>query len=46
MVVVSESGYAQEMVKPSSCPGAMEAFMFELIEPPEQPVPMVNLTGP
>ena len=31
---------------PSSCPGAIEAFILELVEPPEQPVPMVNLTGP
>ena len=31
---------------PSSCPGAIDAFMFELIEPPEQPLPMVNLISP
>src|ERR1700754_4874879 len=46
MPVVSESGNAQEIVMPSRLPGMIEAFMLELIEPPEQPVPMVNLIGP
>ena len=46
MPVVSESGKAQDTVTPSSNPGLIDAFMCELIEPPEQPVPIVNLIGP
>jgi hypothetical protein len=34
------------MMMPSSCPGAIDAFIFELIPPPEQPVPNVYLIGP
>ena len=46
MPVVSESGYAHEIVMPSRLPGMIEALVFELIDPPEQPLPMVNLIGP
>ena len=31
---------------PSSSPGAMDAFMLALIEPPEQPLPIVYRMAP